>query len=130
MTEIDLLNLFNTFMDAMFARLNDFMAGTFAMLIAAYFAGPRLSPKMAKLLIFLYTLFVVSTAIPIMMSTNRFVRAAEQLEMIANRPGSIVNELFPFFPSASVVLPIMATLIVGGYLGTVLFFVQARKHAE
>jgi hypothetical protein len=130
MTEFDLLTLFNAFLDAMFGRLNDFMAGTFAMLIAAYFAGPRLSPKMAKLLVFLYTLFVVSTSVPVMMSTNRFVRAAEQLELMSSRPGSFINELFPFFPSAPVVLPVMATLLVGAYLGTLLFFIQARKEGK
>ena len=33
MSEFELLTLFNEYFDATFARLNDFMAGTFAMLI-------------------------------------------------------------------------------------------------
>ncbi|HMB60937.1 MAG TPA: hypothetical protein VKN35_13575 [Xanthomonadales bacterium] len=127
MTEFDLLTLFNTFFDATFARLNDFMTGTFAMLIAAYFAGPRLNSTMAKLLMFLYSLFFVATSTPIMMSTNRFVSSAEQLRLVSLQPGSIIGELFPFYPSPTLVLATMLVLLLGAYIGTLAFFIQARK---
>ena len=127
MTEFELVTLFNEFFDATFARLNDFMAGTFAMLIAAYFAAARLTPKMAGLVVFLYSLFSIATFVPIIMATTRFVRSAELLEEISQEPDSVVETLFPFFPSPPVVLTTMVLLLVGSYLGTLAFFIQARK---
>ena len=55
MTDFELITLFNEFFNAAFSRLNDFMAGTFAMLIMAFFVGSKLSSKMAGLVVFLYS---------------------------------------------------------------------------
>lgn len=127
MTEFELLTLFNEFFDATFARLNDFMAGTFAMLITAYFAGAKLNRKMTALVVLLYTLFAIATVTPVLMATNRFVRAADQLKVASIRPDSIIGDLFPIFPSETLVMPTMAILLLGAFAGTLVFFFQARK---
>jgi hypothetical protein len=127
MTEFELLSLFNEFFDATFARLNDFMAGTFAMLITAYFASAKLNRKMTALVVLLYTLFAIATIIPVLMATGRFVRTAGQLKVASTRPDSIIGDLFPMFPSEALVMPTMAILLLGAFAGTLVFFFQARK---
>ncbi len=43
MTDFELIYLFNEFFNTMYARLNDFMVGLFAMLAASYFVAAKLS---------------------------------------------------------------------------------------
>ena len=64
MTDFELIYLFNEFFNTMYARLNDFMVGLFAMLLAAYFAAAKLSRPMALLVADLYTLFSMATIVP------------------------------------------------------------------
>jgi len=127
MSEFELLILFNEYFDATFARLNDFMAGTFAMLISAYFAAAKMAPRLAGLLVFLYSVFATATIVPVLMAANRFARAGELLENASSAPGSIIGKLFPIFPSAVVIVPTMAILLLGAFAGTLAFFFHARK---
>jgi hypothetical protein len=127
MTEFELISLFNTFFDDTFSRLADFMTGTFAMLISAFFAGPKLSKYMARLLIFLYTLFSVATAVPTLAASYRFTQAAGLLREMAQSPDSVVGQIFPTLPSPYAVMPVMTLILVGAYVGTLAFFLQSRK---
>jgi uncharacterized membrane protein len=127
MSEFELLTLFNEYFDATYARHNDFMAGTFAMLIAAYFAASKMIPKLAVLVVFLYTVFSTATIVPVVMAANRFAKTAELLELAAARPESVIDHLFPAYPSAIVVVPTMSVLLLGAYAGTLMFFFRARK---
>ena len=127
MTEFELISLFNTFFDDTFSRLADFMTGTFAMLISAFFAGPKLSRNMARLLIFLYTLFSVATAVPTLAASYRFTKTAGLLREMAQSPDSLVSVIFPSLPSPYAVMPVMTLILVGAYVGTLAFFLQSRK---
>ena len=49
MTDFELIYLFNELFNTMYARLNDFMVGLFAMLVASYFVAAKLSRTMARL---------------------------------------------------------------------------------
>jgi hypothetical protein len=127
MTEFDLISLFNEFLDGAFSRLADFMTGTFAMLISAFFVGARLSRTMARLVVFLYTLFAVATAVPTLAISYRFTRTADLLRQVSANPDSVVNDIFPALPSTWLVMPVMALILLGAYAGTLAFFLQTRK---
>jgi hypothetical protein len=127
MTEFELITLFNEFFDDAFSRLSDFMAGTFAMLISAFFAGAKLSRNMARLVIFLYTLFSVATAVPTLAASYRFTRAADLLREMSIEPDSVIGLIFPNFPSPYIVMPVMVLILLGAYVGTLAFFFQTRK---
>lgn len=127
MTEFELISLFNEFLDGAFSRLADFMAGTFAMLISAFFVGARLSRTMARLVVFLYTLFAVATAVPTLAVSYRFTRTAELLRQTSADPNSVVSDIFPALPSTWLVMPVMALILLGAYVGTLAFFQQTRK---
>lgn len=127
MTEFELISLFNEFLDGAFSRLADFMAGTFAMLISAFFVGAKLSRTMARLVIFLYTLFAVATAVPTLAVSYRFTKTAELLKAMGESPDSMVNQIFPALPSTWGVMPVMTLILLGAYAGTLAFFRQTRK---
>lgn len=73
MTGFELIFLFNEFFSTMYVRLNDFMAGLFAMLVASYFVAAKLSRTMAGL----YTLFSMATIVPTIAASIRMVFAAQ-----------------------------------------------------
>lgn len=127
MTEFELISLFNQFFDDTFSRLSDFMAGTFAMVISAFFVGAKLSKNMSRLVIFLYTLFSVATAVPTLAASYRFTRTADLLQEAAKEPGSMISLIFPVLPSSYAVMPVMTLILVGAYIGTLAFFFQTRK---
>lgn len=127
MTEFELISLFNEFLDGAFSRLADFMTGTFAMLISAFFVGAKLSRTMARLVVFLYTLFAVATAAPTLAVSYRFTRTAELLKTMGESPDSMIGEIFPALPSTYAVMPVMALILLGAYIGTLAFFQQTRK---
>jgi len=127
MTEFELISLFNAFLDGAFSRLADFMTGTFAMLISAFFVGARLSRTMARLVVFLYTLFAVATAAPTLAISYRFTTTAGLLRQIAQDPDSVSGQIFPALPSTYVVMPVMTIILAGAYVGTLAFFRQTRK---
>ena len=129
MTEFELISLFNELLDDAFSRLADFMAGTFAMLISAFFAGAKLSRNMARLVVFLYTLFAVATSIPMLMISYRFTKVAELLGDRAGETGSVIDHIFPILPSTWGVVPVMSVIVIGAYAGTLAFFMQTRKRA-
>lgn len=127
MTEFELISLFNEFFDDTFSRLVDFMTGTFAMLISTFFVGARLSKSMARLVVFLYTLFAMATAVPTLAATYRFVMVAKLLEERVALPDSLIGKIFPAFPDLYVVMPVMVLILLGCYVGTLAFFHQTRK---
>ena len=73
MTDFELIHLFNEFFNTMYARLNDFMVGLFAMLAAAYFVAAKLSRTMAWLVAGLYTAFSLATVVPTIAASHRMV---------------------------------------------------------
>ena len=127
MTEFELISLLNHFLDSAFSRLADYMAGTFAMLISAFFVGSKLSTNMARLVIGLYTLFAIAISIPTLMLSVRFAKTAELLRERSAEPGSIISDIFPIFPNTIVVVSVMTLIVVGAYVGTIAFFLQTRK---
>jgi hypothetical protein len=127
MSEFELISLFNAFFDDTFSRLTDFMTGTFAMLISAFFVGAKLSRNMARLVVLLYTLFVLATAVPTLAATYRFVRVAAILKQRMVEPGSLIADIFSAFPSIYLVMPVMTIILAGCYVGTLMFFRQTRK---
>ena len=127
MSEFELISLFNEFFDDTFSRLTDFMTGTFAMLISTFFVGAKLSKNMARLVVLLYSLFVLATSVPRLVATFRFVKVASLLEQKMIEPGSVIGDIFPAFPSIYLVMPVMLLILVGCYIGTLAFFWQARK---
>jgi len=127
MSEFELISLFNAFLDGAFSRLADFMTGTFAMLVSAFFVGARLSRTMARLVVFLYTLFALATAVPTLAISYRFTTTAALLRQIAQDPDSVSGQIFPALPSTYVVMPVMTLILAGAYVGTLAFFQQTRK---
>lgn len=88
MTDFELICLFNEFFNTMYARLNDFMVGLFAMLAASYFVAAKLSRAMAWLVSGLYTLFSMATVVPTIAASYRMVLAAQQVKLVASQSGS------------------------------------------
>ncbi len=84
MTDFELIYLFNEFFNTMYARLNDFMVGLFAMLVASYFVAAKISRTMARLVAGLYTLFSMATIVPTIGASNRMVLAAQQVKLVAS----------------------------------------------
>ena len=123
MTKFELISLFNEFFDGTFSRLADFMTGTFAMVISTFFVGAKLSSRMAKLVVLLYTLFAIATAVPTLAATYRFVQVAHLLKERMTAPDSMIGQIFPAFPSLYVVMPVMSLILVGCYVGALVFFV-------
>jgi hypothetical protein len=127
MSEFELISLFNDFLDGAFSRLADFMAGTFAMLISAFFVGAKLSRTMARLVVFLYSLFALATAVPTLAVSYRFTKTAELLRAMGHSSDSVVSQIFPALPSTWTVMPVMTLILLGAYGGTLAFFRQTRK---
>lgn len=127
MSDYDLILLFNEFFNTTYARLNDFMTGLFAMLIAAYLVAPKLTRDMSALVVGLYVLFGLSTIVPALAATSRFVRTGAMLESAAAKPGSFLSEIVVSVPSGPIVMPVMGLLMLAAYFGALLFFFRARK---
>jgi hypothetical protein len=130
MTDYEIVTLFNELLNTTFARLNDFMVGLFALLVTAYFAGRELPPRMASLLLALYTVFSVATITAAVASAQRFAMAGELIRQAGARPGSVLPQLFTMLPSPAVVTPVMILLLVGAYVGGLAFFYQARSRFD
>ncbi len=130
MTEFELIYLFNEFFNTMYARLNDFMVGLFAMLAASYFVAAKLSRAMAWLVAGLYTLFSMATIVPAIAASNRMVLAAQQVKLVASEAGSDLAPLVSILPSWVMVMPTMFILLVASYAGAMVFFFQARKDVD
>jgi hypothetical protein len=128
MSEYELISLFNEFFNTAFARLNDFLLGLFAMLVAGYFAAARLSRAMVVVVAVLYTLFALATIVPALAATYRFVLTAEQIRTVATTPGSGLGALVGILPSSGFVMPTMTALLLIAYAGAMVFFFQARKN--
>ena len=128
MTDFELIYLFNEFFNTMYARLNDFMVGLFAMLVASYFAAAKLSRTMAWLVAGLYTLFSMATIVPTVAASYRMVLAAQQVKLVAAQSGSDLAPLIWIMPTWSSVMPTMLVLLVAAYTGAMVFFFQARKN--
>ncbi len=127
MTDFELIYLFNELFNTMYARLNDFMVGLFAMLVASYFVAAKLSRTMARLVAGLYTLFSMATIVPTIGASNRMVLAAQQVKLIASQSGSDLAPLISIMPTWTSVMPAMLVLLVAAYAGAMVFFFQARK---
>ena len=130
MTEFELIYLFNEFFNTMYARLNDFMIGLFAMLAASYFVAAKLSRSMAWLVAGLYTLFSMATVVPAIAASNRMVLAAQQVKLVASQSGSELAPLISIMPSWNNVMPVMFILLTAAYAGAMVFFFQARKNVD
>jgi hypothetical protein len=126
MTDFEIVSLFNDLLNTSFARLQDFMAGLFAMLVTAWLAANQLSRRMAILVVTLYSIFAVVTIVPALATILRFALAGDLVREAAGQPGSVLGSLFPVLPSAALIMPIMTILLVGAYAGGLLFFFQAR----
>lgn len=107
MSDFELIFLFNEFFNTTYARLNDFMVGLFAMLVAAYFVAAKLSQRMSALLLALYTIFSMATIVPAIAATDRMVLASEQVRLAAARAGSELPGLISILPARSIVIPVM-----------------------
>ena len=127
MTEFELIFLFNECFNTMYVRLNNFMAGFFAMLVASYFVGAKLSRTMACLVAGLYTLFSMATIVPTIAASVRMVLAAQQVKLVAGQTGSDLAPLISIMPSWGMVMPTMIILLIASYCGAMVFFFQARK---
>jgi len=127
MTDFELIYLFNELFNTMYARLNDFMVGLFAMLVASYFVAAKLSQTMARLVAGLYTLFSMATIVPTIGASNRMVLAAQQVKLVAIQSGSDLAPLISIMPTWGSVMPTMLVLLVAAYAGAMVFFFQARK---
>ena len=127
MTEFELISLFNEFFNTLFSRLNDFMAGTGARRISAFFVGSKLSSRMAGLIVLLYSLYSMATIVPTLAAAYRLVSAGDLLKAAAVEPGSMINQLFPVLPSATLVMPTMFVLLIATYAGSLIFFSATRK---
>ncbi len=127
MSDFELITLFNDLLNTSFARLQDFMAGLFALLITAWLAAHRLTRRMAILVVMIYSIFAVVTIVPALATTLRFALAGELIRAAAREPDSILGSLFPFLPDPALVMPVMTILLLGAYAGGLLFFLQARK---
>jgi len=127
MTDFELIYLFNELFNTMYARLNDFMVGLFAMLVASYFVAAKLSRTMARLVAGLYTLFSMATIVPTIGASNRMVLAAQQVKLVAIQSGSDLAPLISIMPTWGSVMPTMLVLLVAAYAGAMVFFFQARK---
>jgi hypothetical protein len=126
-TEFELIYLFNEYFNTLFARLNDFLVGLFAMLAASYFVAAKLSKTMAGLVVGLYTLFSVATIVPAIGAAERFLLTSQQVALVASQPGSELAALVSILPNRFLVILAMIILMIAAYAGTILFFFQARK---
>jgi hypothetical protein len=127
MSDFELISLFNELFNTAYARLNDYLVGLFGMLVAAHFVAPKLNRMMAWLIASLYTIFSVATIFPAIVVTDRFTLAARQVKIAADRPGSILSEMFTILPSREIVTPVMTVLLVAAYVASMLYFFQARR---
>ncbi len=130
MTDFELIYLFNELFNTMYARLNDFMVGLFAMLVASYFVAAKLSRTMARLVAGLYTLFSIATIVPTIGASNRMVLAAQQVKLVASQSGSDLAPLISIMPTWTSVMPTMLVLLIAAYAGAMMFFFQARKGGD
>ena len=127
MTDFDLIYLFNEFFNTTFARLNDFMAGLFAMLVAAYFIAGRLTRTMAGLVVTLYSLFSMATIVPAIAATDRMTLAALQIRAASEVEGSELSQLISILPTREFIVPFMLVMMIAAYVSSVIFFYQMRK---
>lgn len=126
MTDFELVTLFNDLLNTSFARLQDFMAGLFAMLVTAWMAAHRLNRRMATLVVVLYSIFAVVTIVPALATTLRFAMAGDLVRKAAAQPDSVLGGLFLILPSPALVMPVMTILLLGAFAGGLLFFFEAR----
>jgi hypothetical protein len=126
MTDFELIYLFNEFLNTLFARLNDFMVGLFAIVVAGYFVAAKLSRTMAWLVAGLYTIFSLATIVPTVAVTDRFLRAGEMVKRAGAEPGSDLSDLIRIMPG-KFVMPVMMILLVVAYAASLIFFFQARR---
>lgn len=130
MSDYEIVSLFNDLLNTSFARVNDFMVGLFAVLVTGHLAARDLTRGMVRLVIGLYTIFSAATITPALATVNRFALAGDLVREAGQRPGSILPDLFTTLPSATIVTPTMAVLLIGAYAGGLAFFFQARRRVD
>lgn len=127
MSDFELAYLMNEILNASSSRLIEFMTGLFAMLVASYVAGPRLSRGVARLMIVLFTMFALATIFPAVGSTARLRAIFAEIGEARAIPGSALDwvTMPPFI--INIAPWFVAVLLTGAYAGAIAFLLQIRK---
>jgi len=127
MTEYELASLFNELLTTLLSVMETFMAVLFAMLVAAYFAAPKLTRTMSATLIGLFTLFSAVVIFFAVAQSRRVAGAGVRLDGMASQIDSNVT-WFYFVPAAAPIIPLaVATVLIAAYVATLIFFLHARR---
>ena len=127
MSDFELAYLLNEILNSSADRLIEFMTGLFAMLFASFVVGRKLSRGIVWTMIVLFTMFSTAT-IPMAIGTGaRLAGVFRQIAAARATPGSDLDWVTvpPF--DLSFAPWFVAVLLIGAYIGAILFLLQMRK---
>jgi hypothetical protein len=127
MSDFELVYLVNELLNSSAARLFDFMSGLFAMVIASYVVGAKLSRSIVWLMAALFSMFAAASIPPAVGSGARLAAVFRQVAQAQSEPGSTLGWVtVPPIPPG--IIPwFVAVLLLGAYVGALIFLVQIRR---
>ena len=130
MTDYELVYFLNECFNTLFSVFSFYMTGLFAMLVASYLAAAKLKRRMAGLVVGLFSLFAFATIPATVAATARLASVLAEADRRAAVPDSGIAFVFTSAVPVPYMVPTIAALLVGSYIGAIVFFVQARRSAR
>jgi len=132
MTDYEMVYLFQQFLDAGMSFLENFTATVFAVLVAGYLVGPKLTRTMVVIVIGLFTLLTIIQGFNIAGACTDAANLGLEIVKVRDNADSSLGwifmggsiELFPYFPLA------LLFLVITAYIATIVFFFQARHRPQ
>lgn len=130
MSDYELVDLFASHYSAVYTFLETFIAVVVSVLIAGYLVGPKLTRTMVIVIIGLFTMLTMVSSWMILGAVNDGTATALEIVRVQGNPDSSLGFMFRGNPPEMFVFlaPVLATILVTAYIGTIVFFFHARHH--
>ncbi|MEZ5922655.1 MAG: hypothetical protein R3C60_15080 [Parvularculaceae bacterium] len=134
MTDYEYADLFASFLTAQNALFANYMTMVFAMLTASWFLAKKLTPLMAAVLLFIYSIWSLTIAVSLCSALGDFVRLGGVINEAAKRPESGLQWIGPASDGAAGYMQLIpaqtAILCIFVYVVSIAFFFIVRRRKE
>ena len=128
MSESEVVSLFNELFSSVLGAIETFMAALFAMLVTAYFAGPKLTRSMSITIVGLFTGFSALAIFMAVAASRRVAGMILEFDRFTDQ-GLDLSWIYVLPTTARIVPSAFAGLLIAAYCATLIFFFQSRRRA-
>ena len=130
MTEYEMVDLYLEFRNSAAVSFMNFVSASFALLVATYAVGQKLTRSMVAIVVILFTLFTWTILLADFESLTNMVNVASKIKLLSADADSELSWMFKGTPKLLLdFAPIVsASTIIIAYLATLAFFFLTRHH--